>query len=288
LIHPAYSAPTQQQKTECAEAFNQGQKLLKSGQLRAANKRFVACSQPVCPDVLINDCIAAVEDINRRQPSVIFDAKDSRGVDVIDVKVTEKDAPISTALDGQAVILDPGIHDFHFVYKDQAIDQRVVVREGDKLRHLPVVFDRVPPPPPSASVSRVAPPPSSGSPASSFSLPSPEPPTRELTPGVITFGAIGVAAFAVAAYFDLKGRSDLSNLKSSCAPRCEPSKIDSVKTKLRVGDISLAVGVAALGGAALFYFTGSGVSTSPPSDKISFGVSPTVGGAFGALHLGFQ
>jgi hypothetical protein len=286
LIRPAYSAPTQQQKAECAEAFNQGQKLLKAGQLKAANKRFVTCSQPICPDVLINDCIAAVEDINRRQPSVIFDAKDSRGVDVIDVKVTEKDGMITAALDGQAVTLDPGIHDFHFAYKGQEIDQRVVVREGDKLRHLPVVFDRVPPPPPSSSSAvRVETPPGS---ASAPALLPPAPPGHELTPGVITFGAIGVVALGVAAYFDIKGRSDLSTYKSGCAPRCDPSKIDSVKTKLRVGDISLAIGLVALGGASLFYFTGSGVTATPPADKISFGVSPTVGGAFGTLHLGFQ
>jgi hypothetical protein len=284
LTRAAFSAPStpQQQKAECAQAFNQGQKLLKSGRLVAARQRFVACSQQTCPRVLNEDCVKSIEQIEQRAPTVIFEAHNSRGADVADVKVSEKDVVLTERLDGQAMTLDPGVHDFHFDHQGQRVDQQIVLREGDKLRHVPLVFDRVPPPassaPPPVSASASAPPPDASS-------------ERSLTPGVIVLGSVGLVASVLGLYLDVKGRSDLSTLRSTCAPGCDPASLDSVKSKLRGGDISLAIGLAALGGATLVYFLGQpdhpSTDTTAAQTRPALGLTPVAGGALGSFGMSF-
>jgi hypothetical protein len=89
---------------------------------------------------------------------------------------------------------------------------------------------------------------------------------RGVPPVSIALAAVSGVAAVSFAYFGLSGRSDVSDLRATCAPNCSESQVDSARTKLIVADVSLGVGVVALAGAAWFYFRGSPVSarTSHP------------------------
>jgi hypothetical protein len=51
-------------------------------------------------------------------------------------------------------------------------------------------------------------------------------------------------------YFGLTSRSDLQSLRSECAPFCDQSKLDDVKSRMLVADISLGASLNRLARAA--------------------------------------
>jgi hypothetical protein len=71
------------------------------------------------------------------------------------------------------------------------------------------------------------------------------------------FAGIAVVAFGTEAYFGLSGLSDRSNLENGCGKTqtCNPSDVDSVRTKFTVADIALAVGIVSAGLSAYFFLT---------------------------------
>jgi hypothetical protein len=76
-------------------------------------------------------------------------------------------------------------------------------------------------------------------------------------------GGIGVVALGSFAYFGLTGKKDVSDMRDSCGitHSCAQSDVDAAKTKLLVADISLAVGVVALGVATYLFITHNSASS---------------------------
>ena len=62
-------------------------------------------------------------------------------------------------------------------------------------------------------------------------------------------GALGLVALGVSTYFEIRGWSDLSSLRRTCAPHCLQSMVDQSRTELRIGDVSGGIGLLSLGGA---------------------------------------
>jgi hypothetical protein len=56
--------------------------------------------------------------------------------------------------------------------------------------------------------------------------------------------AVAVASFAT---FGAVGKSDIDDLRATCAGHCKQSDVDSAWSKLIVADVSLGVGVVAAG-----------------------------------------
>ena len=109
---------------------------------------------------------------------------------------------------------------------------------------------------------------------------------------------MGVLALGSFAIFGLIGKSDVDDLES-CRGHCAESDVDHARTKLIVADISLGVGIVALGVATYMFFTRpkeapNGVSVKAGTSSKPFGLSgvafdagPTVGGAVGGLRAAF-
>jgi hypothetical protein len=151
------------------------------------------------------------------------------------------------------------------------------VREGEKNREVTVVF-KAPEPPPS---------------------PPPPPPAfeRPVPVAVWVLGGLTVVGGALFATFGALGVSERG---STCAPQgCTESQRDSIETKFRIGDISLAVGAAALVTGTVLFFTRAQVEKPAPlsaraladlrdavtrSPRAYLGVAPNKGG--GALVVG--
>ncbi len=86
---------------------------------------------------------------------------------------------------------------------------------------------------------------------------------------------IGVVALSSFAYFGLSADGDAADLRRTCAPNCAPDRVDAVRSKLVLANVSLGVGVAAFGVAgALWLLKGS---APPPSSSLRLDVVPTHG-----------
>jgi hypothetical protein len=220
----------------CVKAAEDAQTQRSAHQLRAARQQFLVCAQASCPLVVRQDCAGWLSEVDKLMPSIVVQARDTRGVELVDVRVIADGDVIAERLDGLAISVDPGVHLFQFESPGAPpLQQRILIREGEKGRALGVTLAAMTPPPEEA-----------------------RPRTRNPPPLTYVFGGLGLGGLAGFAYFGLTGRADADELgQSPCgkAKTCREDELAPIRQKLLVADISLGIGVLSLGAAAYFYFT---------------------------------
>lgn len=252
----------------CVDAHTSAQKLRADGKLRAARQQLLVCAQPACPAIARNDCTSWLTDLDKEQPSIVFRVKRADGNDAVEVQVLMDGEKLADRLEGRAIGVDPGPHQFRFeLAGHQPVDRQVVVIVGEKNRAITVEFEETAP---------VAPGPTAA-----------EPPEESSGPGIPAatwiFGGIGVLGLGGFTYFSLKGIGDEKDL-DECKPNCSDEAVSDVKQTFLFGDISLVVGVAGLGAATYFLLT-AGDDKRPPSTTgmllpVPGGAQATVVGRF--------
>jgi len=239
---------------ECVKSAEEAQTQRSAHQLRAARTKFLACAQETCPLVVRQDCAGWLSEVDKLMPSIVIQARDTRGVELVDVRVIADGDVVAERLDGLAISVDPGVHLFQFESPGvPPLQQQILIREGEKGRALPV------------TLAAVAPPVEEAPPTSS----------RHLSPLTYVFGGLGIGGLAGFTYFGIKGMVDAHQLgQTACgkAQTCREDQVAPIRTRLLVADISLGVGLVSLGAAAYFYFT------SRPA--------PPPGGVHAELYLG--
>jgi hypothetical protein len=244
----------------CVKSAENAQTERSAHRLRAARDRLLACAQSSCPTVVRNDCATWLSEVDQLLPSVVVQARDTRGIELFDVKVTVDGELLTSHLDGLAISVDPGSHVFHFEAEGAPpLQQQLLIREGEKGRALPITLAA--PAPPSA----------------------PTKPAKQIHPLTYVFGGLGVAGVAGFTYFGLKGTADAGELRDTCGvdKTCSQDQVDSVHRTLVVADVCLAVGVVSLGTALYFY-----LSHQQPAP--SHAVKPAVVLAPGLAHVSFE
>lgn len=259
-------------KATCLAASEKAQQLRNAGKLSAARAELTICGRPECPAVVRQDCATWMNEIIASSPSVVFDAKDGKGKDLVDVRVFVDDKQAADQIDGKPVQLDPGQHVFRFESNGLApIEERVVIKQGEKNRIISASF-RTP------GAERPAPPP---------------PPAVEDSSGrtvmtVASIGLIGVGAvgLGVGAVLGLQANSTINDLKGTCGvtQTCPQGEVDAAERKrnLAIGS-AVAGGVFVAGGVVLFLLRPS----APKSATIRMEISPTAGGAALGLRGAF-
>jgi hypothetical protein len=221
---------------ECVKAAEDAQSQRSNHQLRAARLKFLLCAQPICPAVVRNDCAGWLADVDKVMPSVVVQARDTRGVELTDVRVSVDGDVLADRLDGLAIPVDPGVHLFQFERAGvPPLRQQILIREGEKGRALPITLAAAATPP-------VA----------------PERPAHRTPPLTYVFGGLAVGGVAGWAYFGLKGLHDAHDLAGmACAPTktCDQGVVDNARRELIVADVSLAVGLLSAGAATYVYLT---------------------------------
>jgi len=246
-------------KAACLAAYDQAQKLRSSGKLGEAREQLASCSRNECPPLVRQDCAQWTAEVLAALPSVVFGARDAQGHDLIAVRVSVDGVVVARRLDGKPISLDPGAHEFTFESEGASVKQSVLIREGEKNRAITVTFGASEHPPGEGG---------RGAPAGAYVL-----------------GAVGVVALGAAVLFDLQGTNDAHHLRDTCAPSCNQSDVDAVKTKYLVAGIALGVGVVAFVGAAYLLLSRGGSTDTPTQGKLlRIDVAPVPGG--GAFVLG--
>ena len=236
----AWSALGRTEPNACATAYEKGQESRSDGRLREAREEFQFCLQSNCSEFVRTDCGRWLGEVESSLPSLVLVAT-SAGREIEDAQVTLDGQPLVERLDGKAVIVDPGHHRLKFSYGHaEPVELELVIREGEKARQVKVDF-------PSAR---------------STEAPSSRPHATEMTSvskdrGWLPYalGGVGVLGLAGFALFGLEGKSEKSDRERTCAPECSDADVRSIRDKFHVADVSLGVGVLALGAASYFYFT---------------------------------
>jgi hypothetical protein len=246
---PVVAAPD---KAACVAAHADAQALRAKGKLRAAHDALLTCAANACPSLVKVDCTRWIPEVDAQQPTIIAKASDPEGHDLAEVKLLSDGEVLQETLDGQQVEIDPGPHRLRWEWSGHApVENDVVIVEGEKARTLVVQFPVEP------------------------KVEAPlRPKPRGALPWVV--GAVSVVAFGSFVAFGLAGKSQLDDLKGSCAPKCDPAERDAVHTKFLVADVSLGVAVITGGLAAWLFLRKMPLEPQPASTSI--GVAPVVGG----------
>jgi hypothetical protein len=135
--------------------------------------------------------------------------------------------------DGRAIDLDPGPHKVRAEAKGyEGIEQTAVAREGERMRAITLAFSK-----------------RSEGPTRRFDEPAPTSPVPAIS---WLLGGVGVAGGFSFAIFATMAKSDVDDMRSRCAPACPEGDVSTARTELAVANVSLVVGVLALGTALAF------------------------------------
>lgn len=255
------AAGSKDDKKACIASSEKAQQLRADGKLIASRQELLVCARDVCPGVIRKDCAKWLGELEDALPSIVLGAKDGKGHDLEDVRVSIDGTQVTSSLDGKAVPIDPGPHVLLFQHAGSTdVEDKIVVREGEKNRFVTVTIhvpgDDAPDVPAGGAASPA------------------EPAPRTVPTATWILGGVGVAALGSFAFFGLKGKSDESSLRSSCAPACSDSDVSAVHTKYVIADVSLLVSVASLGVAAYLYFSQPRETEAPKSTSASASFAP--------------
>lgn len=249
-------------REQCVAASEKAQQLRMAGKLSDARDQLAICNRTECPKLVAQDCAQWMSEVLAVLPSVVPAAKDERGRDLVDVKVSIDGKIVTASLDGKPIAVDPGVHAFAFEASGaRRVEEKIVVRQGEKNRIVGVTLARI-------DDARPAP----VTPAAS------SPPTA-----AFVVGGVGLAALGTALFVTLDADADARRLRDECAPRCNPADVDDIEQRRVVAGVTAAAGGAlVVAGVVLLLVHGSG-STS----KASVAFTPLPGGASGAAVVRF-
>jgi len=179
-------------KKTCVDAYVAAQSRRTEHRLLAARTQLRICARQECASLMQGqmnrDCTQWLTDVEASIPTVVFSAKDAAGNDLQDVTVSADGAVVARKLDGHAMEIEPGSHNFTFVDAGGHADtQTVVVLEGTKNQVVHATFGQPaapePAPAPAPTPTPTTPAPPQPAPQSTAASPPPAPePTPEANP----------------------------------------------------------------------------------------------------------
>jgi hypothetical protein len=276
------SASAEVTKDQCVDANTRAQSLRREGKFGAARDQLALCMNTRCPEVVQDDCTQRFDELERAQPTLVFDVKDSTGQDVLLVHVSIDGLRISEPLDGRALVVDPGEHAFTFdVPGEPPVTRRFVLKEGEKARRERIVV--------TAAASRTWPSEASTlKPSATPADASPGPTQR--TAGLV-LGAAGLVGIAGGAVFGALTIDDSSNARSECrsSANCanhEQAVVDHDRavTAGTISTVAFLVGSTLLASGIVVWLT-SPRRAEPPSGLAAIRLSPTVAPTVTGLTL---
>jgi hypothetical protein len=268
---------------ECLSATESSLKLEKQHLLRAARADLLVCSAKGCPADIRAECARRMDAVNAAIPTVVFTVKTGDGRELTAVTVTMDEAVVANQLDGTALSLDPGIHNFTFEVAGQLPTREdLVLHAGEKNRAESVVIGAATPAPAAPATAGPAQLPVAPAPAPAALVTESRGHTARVTGLVI--GATGAAGLAFGVVFGGMTISKWHQANSACPSHagCSQSAIGWDHDAMTDGTVStisfIAGGVLAAAGVTLYL-------AAPKADAVRVGlrVGPSTLGVEGAF-----
>jgi hypothetical protein len=250
-------------KEQCIASNSDAQDLFRDGKLSLARARLRECADPSCPALVRDDCTRRLDDLERAQPTIIFDVKDGSGRDLRAVSVTVDGVLLVHELNGKPLPVDPGEHTFVVTAEgEKPVTRTFVLKVGEKERLEHLTIGELPQ--------------ADGAQARDAGLG-----TQRILG--IAVGGVGIVGVAVGTIFGLMASSAWSQAKGACGPdtsHCNDlnganSFKNTTDSDAAISTVAfIAGGVLLVGGAALF-LTGGPKGTSPTRAEVW--IAPSLG-----------
>lgn len=224
---------------ECVANAERADKLRRANKLVDARTTLQQCMKSECPRSVQRECSQAMSDVLSTLPSVVPGARDAKGRDLVDVRVSIDGKLATETLDGKALAIDPGVHVFRFELRGAAsLEERVVVRPGEKNRPVTITF---------------ATPEEKEKPKEKAATKADAEEDAPIAAYVV--GGIGLAALGAALLIDLNASANARELRATCAPNCAESEVDAIRDRYLLAGVTAAIGGAALITGVVLFFT---------------------------------
>jgi hypothetical protein len=255
-----------------AAASRNAQEREKAGQLREARQLWQACVEATCGTISPN-CVVRLNALDAELPTIIPLATDRSGTPMVNVEVKMDGQPFASELDGRGVPVEPGLHEFAFVYQGRTFARlKVLIAQGQRNRPIAVSLrddegtdkgGRNPSAAGGQGAQGSSPDKSEGDHGApsdrgaDVTLPLEQTKSRPPSPLAWTLAGVGVAGLATGALLTYWGRVDNDSL-SSCRPNCPSSVRDHIQSMYIASDIAAGIGAASAVAAIWLFATSMG------------------------------
>jgi hypothetical protein len=140
----AMAAPARSERLHderaCVTAFKKARGHEQSGRLQDAKELLMSCAQAPCGGFLRQQCSNKYNQLESDTPSVVLIVTDASGAPRADIQVRMDGEVFAPQLDGRALTVDPGMHEFTFS-ADGAVfaTQKVMIVQGQRNRFITAV-----------------------------------------------------------------------------------------------------------------------------------------------------
>jgi hypothetical protein len=264
--------PSDPTTLDCLTANESSLTLRGRNELRAARAQLLVCSAASCPTDIRNECIRRVAEVNQAVPTIVFEAKDASGRNLLEVVVQMDGELLAERLVGTALSIDPGVHTFVFELPGKAKTQKeLVILEGEKNRRELVVFEGVGARPP--EVSRRVDAGLGGAPEGRAMGPQQRVGAVRIASFVLA--SVGVASLGVGTAAALVAISRRDSASAVCPSACrDQSGVDLWNGARNAGDVATGafiVGASAVVGAGALWLVSQRTGQQATSTQVSLG-----------------
>jgi hypothetical protein len=251
-VHPA-RASDPPSISDCLMAAEASLKLRAEHKLRLTRTQLAVCSSPTCPGEVRQECMHRIDEVNAASPTIVLAVKDRAGHDLSAVRVTVDGQLATEHIDGSAMPIDPGPHEFTFEAPGAPpLTDTVILHEGEKDRRetVTLALGQAPEPTPAAAGGAAQESDTTGKPVSNGK-------TQRLA-GIVV-GAAGIAGLGLGGIFGVLASSSWSNAKRDCptATGCSSTAMNERSSAVTDATVStvgfIAGGVLLAGGLTLFF-----------------------------------
>ncbi len=121
----------------CATAYGRAKDRQAAGDLMEARDLLLGCIRPACEIGLQQQCTELYTQLDSDIPSVVPVVTDSAGVPLVDVQVMMDGEVLAARIGGQALPVNPGLHEFSFRANGAVFaTQQLMVLQGQRNRPL--------------------------------------------------------------------------------------------------------------------------------------------------------
>lgn len=296
----------------CVTAFRKAKEHEAAGKLQESKDQLMSCAQAPCSSFIRQQCSSKYNQLESDTPSVVLIVTDASGSPRGDVQVRMDGEPFAQQLDGRALSVDPGMHEFTFAADGVVFaTQKIMIVQGQRNRFITALLRagggksrrmvaEAPAEKPAKRVAKANDEETESAPAAKSTskteaamvdnksndeeeTKTEEAPKKSGSVLPYVFTGLGIASLGAGAALTYWGIKDNNKMKTECSPNCLPATVQHVKQLYLASDIALGVGVAALAAAYWTHVMNRHAEEKGTEEALRVGVVPTNSGGFASV-----
>ena len=137
------AAKAKSQRKVCAATYKSALQLEQSARLRQAKELLLSCAKATCGATIKQRCLSRYQQLDADIPSVVPLVSDENGDPRTDVQVTIDNELLTSRLDGRALPVDPGVHEFSFTVDGAVLaTQKIMIVQGQRNRPISIALQK--------------------------------------------------------------------------------------------------------------------------------------------------